>query len=196
MSIQKIVKSIAIITLAIFLAVCTLGCGEVQTTEQDSAETAEPEKATVVYEAVFLDEQQIADIFDEIRGQAPYSNVTQDFHVTTAFLPETDARFLYGQEVEVHIVGYKAGAVTDDDGNETHNEGLKVELSSQDEDMAVYLTEHPANYHVTGSYETAPKYTGYLDFTDMQTVEYTVTGRFGAYLNGGAITFDAGEVEN
>ena len=61
-----------------------------------------------------------------------------------------------------------------------------------DEEMAAYISAHPANYHITGSYEEHPKYTGYIDFSDMQPCEYTVTGRFGGCLYSGTIIYDAG----
>ena len=85
--------------------------------------------------------------------------------------------------------------MTDDDGDPTHNEGLKVELYSEDEEMNAYLTEHPANYHITGSYEKLAKYTGYVDFSDGKPVDRTITGTFGAYLNGAKIAFDGAEVD-
>lgn len=191
MNLQKQIRKLWIITITVCFAVLMAGCQTSQNSEQFSSE----EELYVVYEGVFLDHKQITDIFTQIRGQAPYSNVTQDFHVTTAFMPEKDERSLYGQEVEVKIVGYKGGAVTDDDGNVTHNEGLKVELYAKDEKMSAYISAHPANYHITGSYEKEAKYTGYLDFADMQPVEYTVMGRFGAFLNGGNIIYDASQLD-
>ena len=86
-------------------AMTTWGCKYVHTAYDKRDKT----RAYVVYEAIFVDNEQVKDIFAEIRGEAPYPIVTQDFHVTTAFLPETDARFLYGKKIQVHIVGYKAG---------------------------------------------------------------------------------------
>ena len=143
----------------------------------------------VIYEAIFLDNPQIADIFTQVRGEAPYPVVTKDYHITIVFRPEKDERSLYGREIEVKITGYKKAAVTGDDGEETHNEGLKVELYPKDGEMSAYLDAHPANYHITGSYESQAKYTGYINFSDMQPVEYTVTGRFGAYLSDGTFLF-------
>ena len=63
------------------------------------------------------------------------------------------------------------------------------------EEMNAYLTEHPANYHITGSYEKLAKYTGYVDFSDGKPVDRTITGTFGAYLNGAKIAFDGAEVD-
>ena len=161
----------------------------------DNAGSEEDNVAYVVYEAVFLDSVEVAEVFKSIRGEeAPYPMITKDFHVTTAFLPETDSRALYGKEVEVRVIGYKAGAITLEGGSVTHNEGLKVLLKTTDAAMNLYLNEHPANYHITGSYEAQPKYTGYLDFSDCESAEYLLTGTFGAYLNGDTITFNAEDV--
>ena len=186
--VEKQIRNVRMIILIICLSVLAAGCTSPQKTEQSSAGTNE----CVEYEAIFLDNLQITGIFTEVRGEIPCPLVTRDFHVTTSYMPEKDARSLYGREVEVKIIGYKNSAVTDDDGKETHNEGLKVELYPKDEEMEAYLSAHPANYHITGSYEEHAKYTKYFDFSDMQPCEYTVTGRFGGCLYSGTIIYDAG----
>ena len=188
MKLKRRIRNVRIVIVMACLAVLATGCATKLKTEQNSAGT----NTYIEYEAIFLDNRQITDIFTEVRGEVPYALVTKDFHVSTIYMPEKDARSLYGREVEVKITGYKNGAVTDDDGKETHNEGLKAELYPKDEEMAAYISAHPANYHITGSYEEHPKYTGYIDFSDMQPCEYTVTGRFGGGLNNGTIIFDAG----
>lgn len=176
--------------MLIFLALAA--CAAPQKANQSAADA----DLSIEYEAIFLDNQQITDIFAEVRGDIPYPIVTRDFHVTTSYMPEKDARSLYGREVEIKIIGYKNAAVTDDDGKETHNEGLKVELYPKNEEMSAYISAHPRNYHITGSYEEHAKYTGYIDFSDMQPCEYTVTGRFAGCLYDGTIIYDANLLDN
>ena len=154
----------------------------------------------VVYEAVFLDSNDVESVFEAIRGKLPpYEHVTQDYHVTTAFRPETDARALYGEEVEVRIIGYKAGEVAREDGVIVGCEGLKVELFSENEDMMNYLDNVGIAFHITGSYSDRAKYTGYMDFSDMEPMNVVLKGRFGAFLNGADydsafISFDGDQV--
>ena len=104
---------------------------------EETAETAEETKniATVVYEAVFLDSEEIAALFEEVRGPAPYEKFSADSHVTITFFPEQDARELYGKEVTVKITGYKAGDVTSDEGDTVQAEGFRVELVSDDPEV-------------------------------------------------------------
>ena len=156
---------------------------------------------SVIYEGVFLDNSDVEGVFEEIRGELPpYEHVTRDFHVTTAFRPETDARTLYGTEVEVRIVGYKAGEVTTEDGAVVSCEGLRVELFSENEEMMDYLKNVEAVYHITGSYSDQAKYTESLDFSDMKPMNVVLKGRFGAFLAGvdfdsAFISFDADQVD-
>ena len=65
-----------------------------------------------------------------------------------------------------------------------------MELYAKDEKMSAYISDNPGNYHITCSYETAAKLTGDIDFSDMQPVEYSVTGIFGARLKDDSITYD------
>ena len=156
---------------------------------------------SVIYEGVFLDNSDVESVFEEIRGELPpYEHVTRDFHVTTAFRLETDARTLYGTEVEVRIVGYKAGEVTTEDGAVVSCEGLRVELFSENEETMDYLKNVEAVYHITGSYSDQAKYTESLDFSDMKPMNVVLKGRFGAFLAGvdfdsAFIGFDADQVD-
>lgn len=148
------------------------------------------EKISCVYEAVFLDNEQVAQIFEQIRGEQPFEKQTVDFHVTTTFMPETPRNDFYGKPVTVHITGYKVGEVTADDGSTTTNEGLKAELSSPDEKLNAYLESLSVNFHITGSYQDQAKYTGYIDFSDAEPMDIVLTGTFGGYCSDNAIHFD------
>lgn len=179
------------------LIAVSASCQPADIGEQDSAagSLSSPVLDYVVYEAVFVDNEEIESLFQTVRGQAPFPKITADYHVTTAFLPEKDARELYGKEVVVRITGYKVGEITMGAGGTTQNEGFKVELRAQDPDLTAYLSSSGMNDHITGSYVDQAKYTGYLDFSDARPLEYVVKGTFGAYLNSGRITFDEADVD-
>lgn len=145
------------------------------------------EEINCVYEAVFLDNTEVMQLFEEIRGDQLFEKQTSDFHVTTAFMPSEAAAELYGKPVTVHITGYKVGDVVSDDGSITTNEGLQAELFSEDEQMQAYLDALEVNFHITGSFKDAAKYTGYIDFSDAEPMDITLTGTFGGFCTDNAI---------
>lgn len=108
---------------------------------------------------------------------------------------EKDARELYGKEVTVKITGNKAGDVTSDEGDTVQAEGFRVELVSDDPEVQAYFENSTIVFHITGSYSYQPKYTGYLDFSDAEPLDYTVKGTLGAYLTNKEITFSADDVD-
>ena len=140
----------------------------------------------VIYEAVFLNNEEVERLFELVRGERPHANKPKDYHVTTAFKPEKTAERLYGKLVSVHIVGYKDAEIATRQGM-TYNEGFKVELYSTDPEMAKYISENKGNIHITGSFEDKPVYTGFIDFSDAEEVDCTFIGKFGAFDSDGNI---------
>lgn len=163
------------------------GSEESSSKPQASGENDNYAPANVVYEGIFLDNEQIDSYFRQVRGEAPFGNITKDFHVTTLFFPEKDSRALYGKEIEVHIIGYKAAEVKTENGGTTSNEGFKVELKSDDNEMTSYLVRNDRSFHITGAYMDNPGYTVNIDFSDSQPLDFTVIGTFGAYLDNDTI---------
>lgn len=153
-----------------------------------------PGCVSVIYEAFFLDNEEIIQLFNEVRGaEPPYENLTKDFHVTTVFRPKRDKRRLYGTEVTVHIYAYKNGTVKTDDGTVTSNEGFFCTVSSENPRVQRLIARLKKNNHITGSYELNPKYTGFLELNDAQPVDFTVKGRFGGFFSDGKIYFSPPE---
>lgn len=153
---------------------------------------AEAESPKVIYEAFFLDNAEIADLFAQTRGEeAPHAIMTKDFHVTTSFMPEQDMRELYGTEVTIHIYAYQDGQIPADDGSMTANEGFFCTITAENEQMQAHINALDNNWHITGSYQDqgGAKYTGRLDLEGAQMVEYVVTGRFGAFLSDNSLAF-------
>lgn len=85
--------------------------------------------------------------------------------------------------------------MTSDEGDTVQAEGFMVELVSDDPEVQAYFENSTIVFHITGSYSYQPKYTGYLDFSDAQPLDYTVKGTLGAYLTNKEITFSADDVD-
>lgn len=171
---------------------CVLSCGhkkdketdhslaETSTTETSALQqTEETEEVKWYYEAIFLDNDEISKLFADVRGEAPFEHVTEDFHVTTAFMPETTHPQWYGEKVTVTITAYKSQMLVDDHGNMTANEGFKAYVSSDNPELQAYLDSLNKNFHITGAYTDEAKYTENIDFSDGEKIEYTTTGTFG-----------------
>ena len=190
-------KATAAMIAAFLLAAGLSGCsgsssGESAASDSsttEAAQSAETEQAaTTVYEAIFLDNDEISNLFTEVRGEAaPFDKVTKDFHVTTAFMPETAHSQWYGAKVTVHITAYAVQDVKADDGSTTSNEGFKAEVTSDNKELNEYLESLGKNYHITGAYKDGAKYTEYVDFSQGEPMDVTVTGTFGGSMSDGVI---------
>ena len=54
-----------------------------------------------------------------------------------------------------------------------------MEVSSEDPEMQELLDSIDKNWHITGSYTTAARYTKYMDFSDADPVDFILKGTFG-----------------
>ena len=175
------------------------GCSSTATTSNgdnqassEASQTQESAETKAVYEAVFLDDEQISDLFVQARGgNAALAKVPNEYHITIAYRPESAHPEWYGQKVTVNITTYAMQEVKSDDGTLTENEGFKVELTSDNEQLNNYLTSLNENFHVTGSYKDYPICTKFIDFSEGQSFEATVTGTFGAYMTDGTVKLGA-----
>ncbi len=147
----------------------------------------------VIYEGAFLDNDEITDLFASVRGETPpFDNVTKDYHVTTAYMPEELHTDWYGEPVSIHITAYAVQEVAMEDGRMTSNEGFKAEVSSENEELNEYLQSLDKNYHITGAYQDGAQYTEYIDFSEGEAMDVSLTGTFGGYRSDG--TIDLGDV--
>ncbi len=185
--------ALAALALSFGLAGCSSGSANSDSSSDgnggsSSEQSEQAEAATVVYEAIFLDNDEISNLFTETRGEtAPFDKVTKDFHVTTAFMPETAHSQWYGAKVTVHITAYAVQDVKADDGSTTSNEGFKAEVTSDNKELNEYLESLGKNYHITGAYKDGAKYTEYVDFSQGDPMDVTVTGTFGGSMSDGVI---------
>lgn len=139
----------------------------------------------ILYEAFFLENAVVEQLFKDTRGENPFGIVTQNYHVTTCFMPDTSHEQWYGKKVNVHILSYKSQDVIDDNNCMTSNEGFKVSISAADKDLNDYILSLDKNYHITGSYKDMAKYTEYVDFSDGIKMDINILGIFGCeYVDG------------
>ncbi len=144
------------------------------------------------YEAVFLQKEEVEAAFRTVSDDYPsYEYVPDGFHVTTQYKPEQKHENLYGTTVTVHITGYLSGTVHDmEESLVSENEGFHVEVSSADRQMQSLLDSYDRNWHITGSYSGAAKYTGRLDFSDAIPIDLTIEGVFGLGDNTGKLILE------
>lgn len=98
-------------------------------------------------------------------------------HVTFVYHPERVDTRLFGREVTVRVTGY---------GNDGRNEGLQVEVLTQDpilREMALHIPTP----HITLSVSRRgrPVDTAGLAFSPVEP--FSLTGRFGGYLPDGSV---------
>lgn len=193
---------VAAMACMLIVAAMLAGCSN-ESKGEDSAEqgansaaeaNSESSSSDVVYEAIFLDNDEIGGLFAEMRGETPpFEQVTKDFHVTTEFKPETLHPEWYGESVVVHITSYAVQEIAMEDGTMTANEGFKAEVTSSNESLNSYLASLSKNYHITGAYKDGAKYTEYVDFSQGEPMDVTVTGTFGGGLTDGTIDLGEGQ---
>ncbi len=120
------------------------------------------------YIGCFIDREKLYESIAAIE-RTPLYRIIGNTHITFAYRPETVDETLFGEEVRVRIVGY---------GNNGKNEGLKVEIASDNEKIQSLAEKIPVP-HITLSVsedgDTAD--TRYLEFEAVEPIE--ITGVFG-----------------
>ena len=179
-------KKLSTLIIAVILLLLA-GCGEMNAAKED---------VTLVYEAFFLDNEEILELFCDVRGsEAPYEYLTKDFHVTVTYMPEKDMHEFYGTEATIIIYAYQNGEVIADDGSPTANEGFFCTVETENKNLQQCIDGIEKNWHITGSYmdEDGAKYTEYLDLEGAKMLTYTVKGYFGGGMSDGSVDFSSEE---
>ena len=142
------------------------------------------------YEGIFLDSEAVQAAFKSVSDDYPkYEIVPDHYHITTSYKSDIRHDDLYGSAVSVHVVGYAAGTVRDEEeGVTSDNEGLLVELTAENEDLQTLIDNTDRVWHITGSYTYAAMYTGRLDYSDMVPMDITLEGTFGLADSEGKVT--------
>lgn len=117
------------------------------------------------YEGIFLHSEIVKSLFISQRGENKLRHETSDFHVTTEFMPKLVHPDWYGSEVDVILTSYARQTVRMDNGELTVNEGFGVSVSSSNGELNDFLKSLKKNFHITGGFDHAPKYTEDVDFS-------------------------------
>ncbi len=101
-------------------------------------ELAEYAKNQVIYSGVFVDPDEIYDLFPPSLSQQ-----IRDPHVTAVFRPDAEKMFLdaLGSGAKINIVGY---------GNDGKNEGVLVKVEAEDPGVQKALEDNVASDHQDG----------------------------------------------
>jgi hypothetical protein len=148
----------------------------------------------VVYEAIFLNKDDVTALFDKIGGKQVFKNIPKDYHVTTLYYPKDPVLHLYGTKVRIHVTGYTYERFLDENHRITGAEAVRAEFECDDPTLQEYIDKFHHPWHITGSYMTEPRYSGVLKIKHMKPVDFYLDGTFGAFGNGGYRCFDAESV--
>ena len=126
----------------------------------------------VRYIAVFFD--AATQCFIRGYSKEGLDNPTGDLHVTVQYKPENPHTEHFGKKVLVKGIAY---------GNNGRNEGLKVVVESDDEELQALL-DGIAVPHITLSWSKDSKAVFTKDVCFDEPVEFEVEGTFGAFIKG------------
>ena len=116
------------------------------------------------------------------------SNLEKDIefkHITTEFKPAKTHEYLYGTEATFVVTGY---------GNDSVNEGYKVQLVSCDSDELVELYRNILLPHITLSVSKEGKPVNTKNLTFIDSSSLTIRTKFGGYI--GKPIFDKELISN
>lgn len=107
----------------------------------------------------------------------PLENDIQDPHITFAYKPKEVDQSLFGKSIRIKAVGY---------GNDGQNEGLKVQLESDDPSIQAMVAQiEIPHITISVSPEGRPVNTKNLDFTAIHAIE--LEGTYGGYAKWGEV---------
>lgn len=111
--------------------------------------------------------------------QKPLENDIQFPHITFSYMPEEVNQELFGTLVSITVIGY---------GNDGNNEGLLVQLSSENIDVQEMIDKIQVP-HITISVSNngQPVNTRYLSFSAIEPIH--LTGKVGGYAYWGKVIF-------
>lgn len=129
-----------------------------------------------VYIGCFVPKEELFEKVSKLRSRSLHTVVAHP-HVTFEYAPESVDETLFGEEIEINIVGY---------ANDGQNEGVKVGISSQNtkiQEMASRIRVPHITLSVSEDGEAVN--TAWLRFRPVEPV--AVKGRFGGRTESGEI---------
>lgn len=129
-----------------------------------------------IYIGCFVDPQELAQKTAHLR-QTPLSRTIDEPHITFAFRPKQIEDALFGETVDITLVGY---------GNDGENEGFSVELSTENPHVEAMFREIDTPHITIAVSETGkPVNTRNLEFSSIGPI--CLKGTFGGYLSNGKV---------
>lgn len=127
------------------------------------------------------------ELFEKIRilkGKRLF-RIIQNPHITFVYEPEQVDESLFGQNIKVKIIAY---------GNDGHNEGVKVELSSDSPEIKKMAAQIEVP-HITLSVSENGKSinTKYIEFKPIEPI--SILGKFGGYTENGIVVTNTDVIE-
>ncbi|MBE7002218.1 MAG: hypothetical protein E7421_05965 [Ruminococcaceae bacterium] len=123
------------------------------------------------YIGCFLDREELFQKAAGIR-EKPLCNEKQKPHITFVYAPKSVPEELFGQTISIMVMGY---------GNDGHNEGLRVTLTSNHPTINEMIAQIPVP-HITlaVSNDGQAVNTRYLCFSPVK--QFSLVGYFGGHL--------------
>lgn len=129
-----------------------------------------------IYIGCFLDPRELLSATREY-AHRHLARIISAPHVTFQYQPEEVDEALFGQPVEITVLGY---------GNDGENEGLLVQLTSPSPAVQAMAEAIPVPHITISVSETGkPVNTGGLSFREIPP--FRLTGVFGGYQEGGVV---------
>lgn len=107
----------------------------------------------------------------------PLENDIHDPHITFAYKPKEVSQSLFGEKIHITIVGY---------GNDGQNEGLKVQLTSDNPAIQIMINQiEVPHITIAVSKDGKPVNTKSIIFDDIDPIK--MEGKYGGYAKWGKV---------
>lgn len=138
------------------------------------------------YIGCFFNKSEVLEIAKNF-GDERLAKVIENPHVTFWYMPESEFFNLYGERVNVTVIGY---------GNDGKNEALLVELSSDNEEINELISKIKVK-HITVSISLDGKAvdSNYIEYEECEE-RYKLVGVFGAFRTTGEVYLGEGDTDD
>jgi len=130
-----------------------------------------------IYIGAFVNKKELLKVAETV-SKNRLQRVIDNPHVTFKFKPQSVDKTLFGETVEITIIGY---------ANDGKNEGFKVSVASNNPELSKMIEAIPTP-HITISVSEngKPVDTGFLNFKNIRH-PIKITGTFGGFTPSGVI---------
>lgn len=130
-----------------------------------------------IYIGAFVDKKELLKAAETV-SKNRLQRVIDNPHVTFKFKPQSVDKTLFGETVEITIIGY---------ANDGKNEGFKVSVTSNNPELSKMIEAIPTPHITISVAENGkPVDTGFLNFKNIHC-PIKITGTFGGFTPSGVI---------